>query len=140
MRRFMLAMLLPIALMACGGSDNSTTGPTLASLAGTWRLQTVNGSPLPVTIASSGTVKTEILSQVATVDANGTFTEVTQSRTTIGTDVTVNTLPSTGTISLNGNLLTVTVTGSGAGTGTLNSSTMFTVDFATIGTFVFVKQ
>ena len=139
MRRFLLLML-PIALAACGGSDNSSTGPTLASLSGTWNLQTVNGSPLPATIASSGSVKTEILSQVATVDANGNFTEVTQTRTTINGEATLTTLPSTGTISLNGNLVTVNVTGSGAGTGTLNSSTMFTVDFATIGTFVFVKQ
>jgi hypothetical protein len=139
MRRFILFML-PIAIMGCGGSDNSTSSPTLASLSGTWKLQTVNGSPLPATIASSGDVKTEILSQVATVDANGTFAEVTQTRTTIGTQVTLSALPSTGTISLSGNLVTVNVIGSGAGTGTLNSSTMFTVNFATIGAFVFVKQ
>jgi hypothetical protein len=140
MRRLMLLML-PIALMGCGGSDNSTTGPTLASLSGTWNLQTANGTPLPFTVSSAGGIKTEILSSVVTVAANGTFTQVSQFRTTINGQISLMTLPSSGTISLSGTLVTVTVTGSGAGTGTLNSSTMFTVTDPTTGAlFVFVKQ
>lgn len=141
MRRYML-LALPIALLACGGDDSSTTTPTLASLAGTWNLQTVNGSPLPFTIASNGTAKTEILSQVATVGSNGTFTEVTQTRTTISGQISVMTLPSSGTISLSGTLVTITVSGSGTSTGTLNSNTMLTVNDPTVtgGVFVFVKQ
>ena len=140
MRRFAL-LALPFALLACGGDDNPTSAPTLASLAGTWNLQTVNGVPLPYTISSSGGVKNELLSQVATVASNGTFTEVTQTRTTINGQISVMTLPSSGTISLSGNLVTITVTGAGTSPGTLNSNTMFTINEpVTGGVFVYVKQ
>ena len=139
MRRLLL-LALPIALLACGGDDNSTA-PTLASLAGTWNLTTVNGAPLPFTVASTASAKTEILSEVVTVESNGTFTQLLQPRNTINGQATVTTLPSSGTIALSGNLVTVNVTGSGTLSGTLNSNTMFTVVDPTTGaTFVFVKQ
>jgi hypothetical protein len=140
MRRFFL-LALPLALIACGSDSNANTGPTLASLAGVWSLQTVNGQALPFTLSSAGGVKVELLSQVATVAANGTFAQVTTTRTTVNGTATTNALPSAGTFSLSGNLITVTVTGSGNATGTLNSSTQFTItDPTTQAQFVFKKQ
>lgn len=140
MRRLML-LALPLAI-ACGSDNNSTTGTTLASLAGTWNLQTVNGSPLPFTASNVGGAKVEILSEVTTVSANGTFTQVTTERTTINGVASTQTLPATsGTIALTGSLVSVTIAGSGTATGTLNNSNTFTITDPTTGAiFVFVKQ
>lgn len=137
MRRLML-LALPFALLACG-SDNNTTTITLSSLAGTWNLQTANGAALPFTITA--TPKTELLSVTENVQATGAFTGTTVTRVTVGATVTVDTLPSSGTISLNGNLVSVTLTGSGTATGSLISSTSFSFTDPTTGAlFVFVKQ
>ena len=139
MRRLML-LALPFALLGCG-SDNNTTTVTLASLAGVWTLQSANGAALPFTIATTP-AKVELLSVTENVQANGSFTSTTVERTTVGTTVTVDTLPPVpGTISLSGNLVSVTLTGSAAISGTLVSSTSFSfTDPTTHALFVFVKQ
>lgn len=135
-----LALALPAVVIACG-SDNSSTGPTVASLAGTWNLQTVNGAALPFTLSNSGGVKTELLSEVATVSSNGNFTETEVLRVTTVVGVAVDTLPSTGTFTLSGNLVSINLNGSGTVTGTLNNNTTFTINDSVTGdTFVFVKQ
>jgi len=139
MRRLML-LALPLALAACGGSDNSSTGPTLASVAGTWNLSTVNGAPLPYTISNNGGLKTEVLSAVTIVTANGTFNEVQQIRTTFNGQATVTSLPTSGTFSLSGTLVTLNITGSGTLSGTLTNSTTFAVTDPTGAIYVFVKQ
>ena len=138
MRRLFL-LALPIALTACG-SDNTTTGITLASLAGTWSLQTVNGAALPFTISTANGMTVQLLSDTVTVAANGAFTSSEAVKTTVNGQSTTTTLPSTGTISLSGTLVSVAFTGSGSGTGTLTSATQFSfTDPTTLGVFVFQK-
>jgi len=106
-----------VFLAGCGSDDS--TGPT-QSVAGTWNLTTVNGSPLPFTIQA--TPKIEVLSDQLVVSANGTFTESTQTRTTNGTSVSLQTLPDGGTYTLNGTAATFIfndgTTGAGTVTGT----------------------
>jgi hypothetical protein len=140
MRRLML-LALPFALLACGSDNNSPTSVTLASLAGVWNLQTANGAALPFTISNIGGTKIELLSITETVLATGAFSGAEVTRITMGTVVTVDTLPSAGTISLSGTLVTVNLTGSASASGTLISSTSFSfTDPNTLALFVFVKQ
>jgi hypothetical protein len=136
-----MLLALPFALIACGSDNNGTTGITLASLAGTWSLQTANGAPLPVTIATTPQ-KTEILSIVENVQANGSFTGTTVTRITpVGGVAMVDTSASSGTFSLSGNLVSITLTGSITIPGTLISATSFSFTDPTSGAlFVFVKQ
>ena len=61
-----------ISLVACGG--DSPTSPASASIAGTYQLKTVNGSPLPFTY-QSGLDKIVVTSDVITVADGGTWTE-----------------------------------------------------------------
>ncbi len=140
MRRLML-LALPFALLACGSDNDTSTSVTLASLAGVWNLQTANGAALPFTISNSGGIKTELLSISETVLATGAFSGTEVTRITAGTTVTVDTLPSAGTISLSGTLVSVNLTGSATASGTLVSSTSFSfTDPVTLALFVFVKQ
>ena len=57
---------------ACGG--DSPTSPASASIAGTYQLKTVNGSPLPFTY-QSGLNKFVVTSDAITVADGGTWTE-----------------------------------------------------------------
>ena len=78
MRRFVSCMLLIVAA-ACGG--DSPTRPT-ASVVGTWNLQTVNGSALPYLVPQTDFEAVELLSDVLTAAANGTFAQMTRFRVT----------------------------------------------------------
>ena len=126
-----------LAAIACG-SDDSTT-PTQSSVAGTWNLQTINGSALPFTVATSP-AKIEVLSDVVNVSSNGTYTSSEQTRTTIGTQVTTNTSTDAGTYTLNGNNVAIlsNTAGSTAQAGVVSGNTL-TVTQSGL-TFVFQKQ
>ena len=72
---FMRAVALcaaTICIAACGG--DSPTSPASASLAGTYQLKTIDGSPLPFTY-QSGVNKVVITSDAITVADGGTWTE-----------------------------------------------------------------
>jgi hypothetical protein len=76
MRRFYPKAWLAIAVLAVAGacgSDNSTS-PDIAA-GGTWNLQQINGSVLPVTLGS-GTQAVTILTSVLTMSANGNYNEL----------------------------------------------------------------
>jgi hypothetical protein len=136
MRR-LVCLALAFAALACG--DDETTAPTQASVAGTWTLQTVNGSPLPFTIATSP-AKLEVLSYVVNVSANGTWTSSQQIRTTFGTTVTTNTNTDGGTYTLSGNNVAIisNTAGSTVQTGVINGNTLTLTQSGFI--FVFQKQ
>ena len=137
MRR-LVSLALVLAVAGCG-SDSSTT-PTNSSVAGTWTLQSVNGSPLPFTLSASP-AKIELLSDVVVATSNGTWTSTQQTRTTIGTGTpTTSTATDGGTYTLSGNNVSIlsSSAGSTAQAGTINGNTL-TLSQSGL-TFIFQKQ
>ena len=121
--RFIACMLLVVAA-ACGGSD-APTQPTSASVAGTWKLQTVNGSALPYVAAQVGADKVELMSDVITAVASGSFTQMTQIRVTQSGQVSTQSIPDAGSYTLNGSAVTFTFNSDGStGTGSLSGNTL----------------
>jgi hypothetical protein len=122
MRKLLLA-LASLAVIGCGGDS---TGPN-AQVAGTWNLQTVNGSPLPYTVAflaGPPVYKLELISDTFVTAANGTYTEAFTSRETDGSTVTTSTENDTGTWSQNGSSLTVTASDGTVNTATISGNTI----------------
>ena len=70
MRRITIAVLA-LGMAAC--TNSSTTGPS-GSLSGTYRLQTINGSPVPYTFASGVTLQSDVL----TLSSNGNYSDAAQ--------------------------------------------------------------
>ena len=94
-------LVLSFVLAACG-SDSSTEP---SAIVGTWTLQTINGSALPFVLEQSATEKSEILSEVVTISAGGTFTESTTLRSTVNGTVTTQSFPDGGTYTVSGSTL-----------------------------------
>ena len=119
-----IACLLLVATVACSGGD-SPTQPTTASLAGTWSLETINGVNLPYIAAQSGADKLEIISDVITAVASGSFTQMTQIRVTQNGQVSTQSVPDAGSYTLNGTAVTFTFNSDGStGTGALSGNTL----------------
>jgi len=135
MRRI-VPLVLCLAL-ACGG-DSTTSEPTTASLAGTWSLQTINGIPLPFVIAQTATTKAEVLSDIVTATAAGTYTEVTQTRTTVNGQATTTTDNDAGTYTISGNTVVIRSSDGSTANGTISGST-FTITTSGVA-FQFKKQ
>ena len=74
-----LISLALVILVACG--DDSTTAPTNDSVAGTWSLQSINGTGLPYVVFQIGADKVELVSDVVVAVASGAFTQTTVVRT-----------------------------------------------------------
>lgn len=132
-----LASLALVVLVACG--DGSTTAPTNDSVAGTWSLQSINGTGLPYIILQTGADKVEIVSDVVVAAASGSFTQTTTVRTTVSGQATTQSQGDGGTWSLNGTAVTFQFTGDGStGTGSISGNTMTVAEsgFA----FVYRKQ
>jgi len=122
MRRMLAIVCTAATVLLAGCDSNDTTGPSQNPVAGTWNLTTVNGTPLPFTIQA--TPKIEVTSDQLVVLANGTFTESTQTRTTNGTTVTMQTIPDGGTYSLNGTNATFIFNDGTTGAGTVSGNTL----------------
>ena len=101
--RKLVAILFLAAFVACGG--DSITDAT-ASIAGTYTLRSVNGSPLPFTVFTSGTQKIEITDDMVVISESGTYSESGHTRTTNGTQVTTQTVAEAGTYTRNGTAIT----------------------------------
>jgi hypothetical protein len=137
MRRFVTLFIL-LAAVACGGSD-SPTAPTSASVAGTWNLQSINGSALPFVIAQTGANKAEVLSDVLSVVATGSFTQITTLRTTVNGVVTTQSAADAGSYSLNGTAATFTFNSDGSvGTGQVSGGTLTVTTTGLV--YVYKKQ
>jgi hypothetical protein len=75
-----------LALLAVACASDAT-GPDPRSAIGSYHLKSVNGATLPFVSVQSGTVKTEITSEVITLNGDGTFSDVETVRTTNGSAV-----------------------------------------------------
>jgi hypothetical protein len=135
MRR-LVSLALALTIVAC--SNDSTTEPTNASVAGTWTLQTINGAPLPFTVSSLGTTKIEAVSAVFVVSANGTWTGSSQTRTTVSGQASTSTTPDAGTYTLSGSTIALRSNDGTVETGTISGNTLVAVESGF--TFVFTKQ
>ena len=114
-------MLLTV-VAACGG--DSPTQPR-ASVVGTWNLQTVDGSALPYLVPQNDFEALELMSDVLTVDANGTFTQLSQFRVTEDGQASTESFPDGGSYALNGTAVTFTFDSDGStGTGSLAGTTL----------------
>jgi hypothetical protein len=78
--RKILCATLALAIFAC---HSDSTSPTV-SLTGTYTLKSINGSPLPYTTSSGDRLTADVL----TINANGTYTDVSQYTTTNGSSAT----------------------------------------------------
>ena len=121
--------LRPIALclaLACGG-DATPTQPVTVSLVGTWTLHDINGLVLPVVLTQTATTKTEMLSDIVTATAAGTYTEVAEARTTVNGQATVSSHTDTGTYTVTGSAVVVHSNNDGSSiNGTIKGNT-FTI-------------
>ena len=118
-----LASFALVVLAACGGE--STTAPTNVSVAGTWTLQSINGTGLPYIVAQTGADKVEITSDVVTVVASGSFTQITTVRTTFSGQVTTQSVADAGSWVLNGTAATFQFNSDGSvGTGSISGNTL----------------
>jgi hypothetical protein len=122
LRRSLLILGLGLALGACG-SDSSTEAS--ATIAGTWNLQSVNGSALPFVILQSGANKAEILSDVITISGTGSFTQTTTVRTTVNGAATTQSVADAGTYTLSGSAITLRFNSDNStGTGSWSGNTI----------------
>ena len=102
MRRFFAIMLALATLTACG--ENGVTGTTVVNLVGDWRLQSVNGSPVPYTEETS-TKKLEVFSGLIVISGSGNYTTtITQRITTNGSSSVAN-VTTYGTVEISGSSL-----------------------------------
>ena len=119
----LIACMLLLVGAACGG--DSPTQPTSSSVAGTWSLQTINGTGLPYIVAQTGSDKVELTSDVLTVVGSGSFTQITQVRVTQNGQVSTQSIPDAGSYVLNGTAVTFTFNSDGSsGTGSLSGNTL----------------
>lgn len=121
MRHFVSCMLLMV-VAACG--SDSPTQPR-ASVVGTWNLQTIDGSALPYLVAQTDSEALELMSDVLTFDANGTFTQLSQIRVTQDGQASTESFSDGGSYALNGTAVTFTFDGDGSiGTASLAVNTL----------------
>ena len=81
-----LALLIAPLMIACG--DDDPAGPSADTVAGTYRLQTVNGAVLPFVFINQPGLRVEVISDEYVLNANGTFTTTITLRETEDTVVT----------------------------------------------------
>jgi hypothetical protein len=134
MRR-LVSILLVVALTACG---DSSTGPTRATLSGTYNLTSVNGSVLPFT-AQASDPKVEILGDQIVADGGGLFTENGSYRVTDAGTVTTTPITDAGTYVITGTAVVFRFDSDGStGTGTISGNTFTVADNGL--SFVYTKQ
>jgi hypothetical protein len=98
MRNFLLAL----TLLTAAGCSAYSTSPANESIVGTYKLMTINGSPVPFIVVDNATAKLEFLDDQVTLTESGTFTQIGHSRTTEGGKVTTATITLAGTYTRTG--------------------------------------
>lgn len=135
----LLARMAAAALVAvsagCGGDGDGIT--EVASVAGTYTLQSVNGAPLPFTFVDEGGYKLEVTGASYTLSNAGTFTNTASYRETEGGVVSTSAETYTGSYSVSAGTITFTDSDGDTLTGSISGNTL---QFSEEGlTAVFVK-
>lgn len=126
MRRLIVTSIaaLVLSLSISGCSTDTSIAPTQVSVAGTWNLSTINGSPLPFTLQAANP-KIEYLNEQLIISASGTFTQTVNARYTNNGVVSTQAFADAGTYVLNGTAATFRFNSDGSsGTGTVNGNTL----------------
>ena len=113
LRRSLLSLLISLLVIACSDATGPGDGPG-GGLVGTWRLQTVDGLPLPFTLSEGGADKLELTAETMTLVASGSFDMVTTFRVTEGSNVFPESIPDEGTYVVNGSTVTFTYDSDGS--------------------------
>jgi Lipocalin-like domain len=108
-----LAIVVILVAIACGDS----TGPTPASVAGTWNLQAVSGNSLPYTLSQSQVVVTQISGGAIVATRARTFTDTITVKTIANGQTTTAKYADAGTYSLSGTAISFVFKSDGS-TGT----------------------
>lgn len=125
LRRTLLSALLMVASLFTLGACGDSTGPGGGSITGTYKLQTVNGNPLPYVIVQVGSDKVEVSEGSLTLNADNTYSSRFTFRTTEGGQVTTETDTSVGTYTRNNNAITFTDSSDGETiTGSVSGNTI----------------
>jgi hypothetical protein len=121
-----LALFAVALITACGSDASTAPQPTIA---GTWTLQTINGSPLPFIVAQTGTNKVELVSDVVVISGTGSFTETSSVRTTTNGVATTQSVADAGSYTLNGTAVTLHFNSDGStATGSWSGNTVTVTD------------
>jgi hypothetical protein len=118
---------LTLFVAACGGDS---TAPGTTTIAGSYALQTINGSPLPYAVVQVGADKVEVLNETVTLSEGGTFTQQGSVRLTENGVVSTQSYSDAGTYTRNGTAISFFFNSDGSsGTGTVSGNTI-TVAFS----------
>ena len=135
LRRSLLTLLISTLVLACndatGPSPVPSPGPSPVVVVGTWRLQSVDGRPLPFTLPeeeSGGADKLEITAEVITTLNSGSFTMLTTFRVTYGSDVFPESIPGEGTYAVIGSTASFTSSDGWIASATVSSNVMTLVE------------
>ncbi|MEP6495656.1 MAG: hypothetical protein ABJF01_23435 [bacterium] len=107
MRRSAFVAAMIFAILSAAGCGGDSTSPATQSIAGSWTLQSVNGSPLPFIVPETGTDQLEVLSDVIAISGTGSFTQTTSTRTTTNGVPTTQSVVDAGSYTLNGSAITM---------------------------------
>jgi hypothetical protein len=101
MRRSLIGLVVSLSAACMDGVTGAST------VTGAYTLRTVNGSPLPYTLSTSGTVTTEIVDGVITLYQGGTYAETTRLRVTTNGQSAIETKNGSGSFGLQGTSITL---------------------------------
>ncbi|MGK2934051.1 MAG: lipocalin family protein [Gemmatimonadaceae bacterium] len=118
-----LMVALTAASLALVGCGKDATDPTSASVAGTYTLRTVNGSPLPYVTSQDETYTAEIVSSVLTLREDFSYAWAFTGRSTDNGQTTTNSESFPGTYRISGHTITLT-DAEGSIPGTLSGNTI----------------
>jgi len=112
--RTSIAAILIAGTIACSG-ESTGPGGIDNDLTGTYSLQTINGSPVPVVVFQLPGFSLTVMSGTVTLNSGGSFTGVLTYRQVDGQQTATITETCTGTYTVNGNSVTFS---EGVSTGT----------------------
>jgi hypothetical protein len=124
-RRLRAAVGALALAMACGGDGEAVDPATPSDVTGTYTLRLIDNGTLPAVVERSTTRTIELLAETLTLNADRTFTDVTELRETTGTTVRTATQQASGSYIVNGNIVIFSYAPSGAkATATYNTGTL----------------
>lgn len=119
--RITAAALIAVA-SACGGDSDGIT--EVASVSGTYSLQSVNGAPLPFVFFDDGEYKLEVTGASYTLTSTGTFSNTATYRETENGVISTSTETVMGSYSVSAGTVTFIDTDGETVTGSLSGNTL----------------